>query len=147
MFSFSDYFILQSFVFYNSRMLHSSSTILCTVSVRTLQRVIVCNTFIFVIGRSCSNMVEKRGKKVFKEFLSQLQFLSVVFLCQYFFSFLFYQKARLLPPGGALILTARLGLPKLSLYPPAINNKEFMKVMVLLLMTAIRSIYTQQFVL
>ena len=85
-------------------------------------------------------MVEKRGKKVFKEFLSQLQFLSVVFLCQYFF-FLFYQKARLLPPGGALILTARLGLPKLSLYPPAINNKEFVKVMVLLLMTVIRSIY------
>ena len=58
------------------------------------------------------------------------------------FFFLFYQKARLLPPGGALILTARLGLPKLSLYPPAINNKEFVKVMVLLLMTAIRSIYT-----
>ena len=87
-------------------------------------------------------MVEKRGKKVFKEFLIQLQFLSVhSILCQYFFLFLFYQKARLLPPGGALILTARLGLPKLSLYPPAINNKEFVKVMVLLLMTAIRSMY------
>jgi hypothetical protein len=85
-------------------------------------------------------MVEKRGKKVFKEFLSQLQFLSVVFFVNIFF-FLFYQKARLLPPGGALILTARLGLPKLSLYPPAINNKEFMKVMELVLMTAIRSIF------
>ena len=85
-------------------------------------------------------MVEKRGKKVFKEFLSQLQFLSAVFFVNIFF--LFYQKARLLPPGGALILTARLGLPKLSLYPPAINNKEFMKVMELVLMTAIRSIYT-----
>ena len=81
-------------------------------------------------------MVEKRGEK---KVLLKIYFESIadfVHICMTFcqdgddfrgFSFFVYQKARLLPPGGALILTARFGLPKSpeSLFnPPLKENVE-----------------------